>query len=399
MKIDPYNHEQQFLRWREQVQEGIPGIPRADSDIILRYLSDMYNGLNIASGSAKGPRSFSRLNNLRIRMIFFSKRFNDLFGKTLLEVSERELFTFFNNIRNGRITRGNGKPYRSAVDFVKIFKAFWHWHMKVSRKQGIAVEDITEDLDTSRTKPKWVYLTEQEVQLLCEHAQYKYRPLIMFMYDTGLRSPGELINLKVSDFSSDYKEVNIRQEVVKRGSFGRRIKLMLSSTLVKRHIEDSGLDRNDEVFKVDPSSFNRYLKRLGRRVLGEGVSPGGERYSKLTMYDFRHCSCCYWLPRYKSESALMYRFGWKKSDKIHYYSELLGMRDTISEEDMFIDGTKTAVEKEVERITRENEMLRDQLEVQHADAARIKTLLQTYLGKFNRAENSNHLITFEKEEQ
>jgi len=34
-----------------------------------------------------------------------------------------------------------------------------------------------------------------------------------------------------------------------------------------------------------------------------------------------------------------------KSDKIHYYSELLGMRDTISEDDMLIDITKIEIEQ------------------------------------------------------
>jgi len=77
------------------------------------------------------------------------------------------------------------------------------------------------------------------------------------------------------------------------------------------------------------------------------------------MYDFRHCSCCYWLPRYKSESALKYRFGWKKSDKIHYYSEMLGMKDTISEEDLLIDVTKTEIEKRLTKAEQEAEFLRE----------------------------------------
>ena len=93
------------------------------------------------------------------------------------------------------------------------------------------------------------------------------------------------------------------------------------------------------------------------------------------MYDFRHCSCCYWLPRYKSESALKYRFGWKKSDKIHYYSELLGMRDTISEEDILIDVTKTEIEKEMQKTRSENEILKDQMENLQMQVARISELV------------------------
>ncbi|MDD3993799.1 MAG: hypothetical protein PHX15_01205, partial [Candidatus Nanoarchaeia archaeon] len=74
-----------------------------------------------------------------------------------------------------------------------------------------------------------------------------------------------------------------------------------------------------------------------------------------------HCSCCYWLPRYKSESALKYRFGWKKSDKIHYYSELLGMRDTISEDDLLTPDVKTEVEKELVETKNENSLLKEEL--------------------------------------
>lgn len=77
------------------------------------------------------------------------------------------------------------------------------------------------------------------------------------------------------------------------------------------------------------------------------------------MYDFRHNSCCYWLLRYKSESALKYRFGWKSSDKIHYYSELLGMKDTISEDDMLVDVTKIELEKRIEQAEKKSKILEE----------------------------------------
>jgi len=84
-----------------------------------------------------------------------------------------------------------------------------------------------------------------------------------------------------------------------------------------------------------------------------------EKYSDVTMYDFRHNSCCYWLLRYKSESALKYRFGWKSSDKIHYYSELLGMKDTISEDDMLVDVTKIELEKRIEQAEKKSKILEE----------------------------------------
>jgi len=108
--------------------------------------------------------------------------------------------------------------------------------------------------------------------------------------------------------------------------------------------------------------MNRYLKRLATRLFGDEVSQAGQKYSQLTLYDFRHCSCCYWLPRYKSESALKFRFGWKRSEKIHYYSEMLGMRDTISDEDLLTDLNKTEIEKRLVKSENEKEVLIDRVQ-------------------------------------
>ena len=107
--------------------------------------------------------------------------------------------------------------------------------------------------------------------------------------------------------------------------------------------------------------MNKYLKRLAKNSFGEEARTAGEKYSELTLYEFRHCSCCNWLPRYKSESALKYRFGWKKSDQIHYYSELLGMKDTITGEDILIDVTKTEIEKRLLKTENDKEILQEKV--------------------------------------
>jgi len=228
-------------------------------------------------------------------------------------------------------------------------------------------------LDTKQEKPDWVYLTEEQVKKLAENAKYEYKVLIWFLFDTGIRAPTELLNIKVSDIYNDFKELQIREEISK--TFGRRIKLMLCSEIIKEYVKEKNLKSDDFLFDICYVVVNRYLKRLGMRVFGDSVSPAGQRYCDLTMYDFRHISCCYWLLRYKSESALKYRFGWKKSDKIHYYSELLGMRDTISEEDILIDVTKTEIEKEMQKTRSENEILKDQMENLQMQVARISELV------------------------
>jgi len=46
---------------------------------------------------------------------------------------------------------------------------------------GVEVRDITYDIDTSGEKPDWVYLTEEDVRALCNHAKYEYRVLFGFV--------------------------------------------------------------------------------------------------------------------------------------------------------------------------------------------------------------------------
>lgn len=247
------------------------------------------------------------------------------------------------------------KDYKSIDTFGKIFKAFWHWHMKVNRKNGLDIQDINQDLDTREEKPDWVYLNEDQLKQIINSSKFENKVLLTFLLDTGLRPPLELLPLKVSDLYNDCKELHIR--VCKKNSFQRKIKLMLSSELLKSYIKLKGLSQTDYLFPICPEVVNRNLKKLSKELFGDEVTLAGQKFSDLTMYDFRHNSCCYWLPRYKSESALKYRFGWKKSERIHYYSEMLGMKDTISEDDLLIDTTKTELEKRMNKLEQENEIL------------------------------------------
>ena len=377
MKIDPYKHEEKYLQWKEKTQSQIPEITKANSDIIKQYLQDMEQGLNVSVSSKKGSRSFIRLNVLRQRLTFLAKQFEARFGlDSILNISEHQLFQFFLDMRSGVIARKDGGKLKSAKDFVRDFKAFWHWHQKVNRKQDIEIKDITVDLDPSGEKPDWVYLTEEQVKKLASSARSDYQTLIWFLFDSGIRSPTELMNIRVSDFYNDFKELNIREEVSK--TFGRRIKLLICPHLIKNYVQTLNLGKDDYLFTTSPFAVNKYLKHLAKRVFGDEKSPAGEKYSHLTMYDFRHISCCYWLPRYKSESALKYRFGWKNSDKIHYYSELLGMKDTISEDDLLVDVTKVEIEKRLDKAEKENLILREgneHLKLQIAKIEKVTALI------------------------
>jgi len=164
MKKDPYNHKGIYENWRKKVNtNGIPEISKYNSDLILKYLNDMGCGYNVSRVSSKGSRSYIRLNTLRQKLVFFSKKFEELYGiDKITDISEIQLCKFFTDMRKGVVTREDGKVYQSAGYYVKNFKAFWHWWMKVNKKEGIEIKDITEDLDSSQDKPRWVYLTEKQ---------------------------------------------------------------------------------------------------------------------------------------------------------------------------------------------------------------------------------------------
>jgi hypothetical protein len=76
-KTDPYKHKERYKIWIEKVREGIPGINKTNSDIILLYLLDMEMGMNFAKSNKKGSRIYIRLNSLKLklRMIFLAKGF------------------------------------------------------------------------------------------------------------------------------------------------------------------------------------------------------------------------------------------------------------------------------------------------------------------------------------
>ncbi|RPJ77372.1 MAG: site-specific integrase [Alphaproteobacteria bacterium] len=271
------------------------------------------------------------------------------------KVTERDLHSLFSDMRSGILHTRYGTPYKSTGDYVKNFKTFWHWYQKVSKDGTSNLPDITEDLDTRGEKPKFVYFSRADFEHILNEASYDLKPLVALAYDSGARVT-ELYNVMVSDFIDDFRELNIRDEVSK--TFGRRIKLMICCEQIKKYVQAACLRENDYICRNNTIHINEELRHIGKKVLKSDQT----KYKNLSLKDFRHSSACFWLPRYKSESALKYRFGWKKTDMIHYYTEFLGMKDTIKEDDMYVDITKTELEKEVDHLRNEISMLKDSVE-------------------------------------
>ena len=131
MKIDPYKHKERYLNWKKKTKKEIPKISKQNSDLIKQYLMDMENGINISCVNKKGARSYIRLNALKTRMIFLIQQFEAKFNiDNIKDIKEEQLFSFFADMRNGKIKRKDKKKYKSVQDYVKIFKAVFCSYMK-----------------------------------------------------------------------------------------------------------------------------------------------------------------------------------------------------------------------------------------------------------------------------
>ncbi len=379
-KFDPHKNEETYKKWRYEKNAPFKGVSEKNRELMIQYLDDMEIGANVSPIVKRGPRSYIRLRNLKSKIhswaIIIQEEMNiDYFPE--VEHKEREFLQVIKKLRDGKIfsRRKTREPFTGVGTLIKAFKAMWHWYQRVQRKEGIEVRDITQDIDATDEKPHFNYFTIEQLNQMCNEAKYDYRVLMMFLFDTGIRAPTEMMNVKVSDLEwnkeKQHYTLTIRQETSK--TFGRKIKLLLCSAMLKEYIKNKKIKPDEFIFTTRPHQTNQYLKNLGRKVLGMGEfskkrGSDGKIYhcckNGLTMYDFRHSSACYWLPRYKSESALKYRFGWKKSAMIHYYTELLGMKDTIEEEDLYVDVSKTQLEREISNKGNEITLLQEQLQAQ-----------------------------------
>ena len=62
------------------------------------------------------------------------------------------------------------------------------------------------------------------------------------------------------------------------------------------------------------------------------------------------------------------------------------MKDTITEEDMLIDLTKTEIEKRLLKTEQENEILKEKIEAYNGDVIKLKALMQIYIAKLKQLE-------------
>ena len=201
MKFDPYDHKRRFEEFEKKA--NIECISDSNSKIIIEYLDDMKIGMNTAR---KKPLSYIRLNSIRQRIIWITKKMEEVYKlKKITEIEEKQAIAFFNDLmRKGRIKKKDGKPYLSVDSYANTFKSFWHWHMRKENSNGNDIKDITTYIDTSPVKEStFVYFKFDDLRKLSNRAKFEYKVLMWFLFDSGIRAPTELMNIKVQKHSAE----------------------------------------------------------------------------------------------------------------------------------------------------------------------------------------------------
>ncbi len=366
MKKDINFHESCYKNWKDEVKElGIEGITKKNSDLLRDYIFDMEVGQNVARKSKKGARSYGRLNVSRRKLIQIFKMLEERGIKDICKVKEKQLHEFFNDLYTGKIRRVDGKKYEFAVDFVRVFKSFYHWYMKVQRKlyvssnekKGAILIDICEDLDLQMPDTKFVYITKPQLEKMQKYFTEGEQLLNIFLFDTLIRFPTEALSLTAKDIYEKDGEiwVNIPSEISK--TYGRTFNLLYCGDALMKYIKKKELKPDDYIFPLknnyDVGHYNKKLKDVAVKVLGDKVShpKAKENYSKLSGYDFRHSGAIHLRILAQKTSleldSIRHRGGWVDFKMLNYYTQFIGLTGEIKKESLLVQEDKTKLEKEL----------------------------------------------------
>jgi len=353
--------------------------------IISDFLKDFELGINTPP-KKRGVRKPGTLLKLRCFLVSLDRHFPN---KAFIDLTKEDVHLLCDGMFQGGIKTFNGKIYKDVGEVVKNLKTFFRWAKRSSNINESIVEDLSA-ASYKRSKPAWTYLEHADIKKLIDSANATYKPLMVFLYDSGLR-PEEAIRIQVSDFkfSSDGPAILNIPEIRENGmrvskTFERTIKLMNSSKQIKSYIELNGLKSNDLLIQKRRLMFNRYLKRLALKLFGNVKTKARGEIKDINMYAFRHWSSIYWLDRYKTNKDLMYKMGWKNENKILYYSEFLGRRDKIDDEDMLTIEDKNKYEKNIEKLRKQETK---NLELLKKLSSITQVLLKTAMEDKNTKEN------------
>lgn len=345
-KIDVYNHEKNFELWEKQLTPKFleDGLTKENSKFFVSYFKWL--------GERKSKGYVNR-NRSKIKNIFKgmqNKGINDVTKATIKQIEDY----FFEWKKQGH-----------SIDYAKRWNAIWNWYKQQNRREGKVVIDLCVNLKDLQNgdegESNFVWLTKDEFDKFRKYFDEDKQTILLFMFDTLIRFPTEILSLRTENIVEKNNEVwiHIPKEISK--TIGRKFNLVYSGEVVLKYIKKHKKKQGDYLFEISPTMFNQQMQRIAKQIWGDKKSEGGEYYKNITGYDLRHSGSIHFRQLFQktgqSLDLLRERGGWANFDMINYYTKRLGLDGHISKEKLLLEEDKTQLEKNVSKLQEENKKL------------------------------------------
>lgn len=351
-KQDVYNHISNFEKWEEQLTPNYieEGLTKENSKFYISYFKWL---------SERKSKGYVNRNRSKIKSIF--KGLQDQGVKDITKATIKQVENYF----------FEWKKAGHSVDYAKRWNAIWNWYKGQQRREGKLVIDLCVNLkdmmQEGDSESNFVWLNKEEFDKFRSYFDEDKQTILLFMFDTLIRYPTEILSLKVENIFEKKGEVwiNIPTEISK--TIGRKFNLVYSGEIVLDYIKRHKLEDENYLFEFSPVMFNQEMQRVAKQLWKERKSEGGEFYKNITGYDLRHSGAIHFRQLFQktgqSLDLLRERGGWSDFKMINYYTKRLGLDGHIQKEKLLLEEDKSKLEKENEFLKGEFEKLKEDVQV------------------------------------
>jgi len=338
-KKDVYNHLKNFESWEEGLSLKYleEGLTKENSKFFVDYFKWL--------GERKSKGYVNR-NRSKIKNIFKglqNKGVKDVSKSTIKQIEDY----FFEWKKQGH-----------SVDYAKRWNAFWNWWKQQNRREGKVVIDLSVNLkdlqQEGENESNFVWLTKEEFDKFRKYFDKDKQTILLFMFDSLIRFPTEILSLKVENIFEKNGEVwvDIPKEISK--TIGRKFNLVYSGEAVLKYIKNHDKKQGDYLFEFSPNMFNQEIQKITKQLWNDKKSEGGEFYKNITGYDLRHSGSIHFRQLFQktgqSLDLLRERGGWSNFDIINYYTKRLGLDGHIQKEKLLLEEDKSKIERELDTV-------------------------------------------------
>jgi len=292
-KLDIHGIKEQYVTALDRFNKD-KTILSENKKLILEFIRDAELGKTIKN-KAKKKIGEARLTKYLYRLRDLSKYFKKPFTK----ITQKDMERFIYALEKNKI-KGKKFKERTKVDIKNNIKKFWKWLYagKKAKRDEVGDLEIINWIDTSLKEQEIPALTREEVELLVNACDTKYKAIVKVLFDSGARIE-EFLNLTIGDLTKkgDFYKIRIKYSKTKPRTISIPMSTVEIENWLRLHPDRKNLGAY--LFPLNYDAIRMKLKREGMEILGQNVTPHLLRHSSATYYANK-----------LSYFQLCYRYGW-----------------------------------------------------------------------------------------